>query len=211
MARYRLHGFMQSGNVYKIALYLQCAGLEWEPVVVEVFGGEARSAAWRASVNEMGEVPVLEAEGRKLTQSGAILTWLADHTGRFAPQTADEREEVLRWILYDNYRFTNYIATRRFLKCFGPEAPHPAVLDFFKMRADGALGVVDTHLATRRFMLGDRVTVADFSLVGYLFFPQEETGYDLAVSHPHIHAWRERMTALPGWKHPSSVKNGVVS
>ena len=138
MARYRLHTLKQSGNCYKIALYLQCAGVDWEAVPVDVFGGEARTPEWRARVNEMGEVPVLEVDGETLTQSGAILTWLADETGKFAPKSAAERHGVLRWILYDNYRFTNYFATRRFLKCFGPEAPDPAVLAFFKMRADGA-------------------------------------------------------------------------
>lgn len=210
MARYRLYTLKQSGNCYKIALYLQCAGLDWEAVPVDVFGGETRTPEWRAGVNEMGEVPVLEVDGEKLTQSGVILTWLADKTGKFAPTTEAARRDVLRWILYDNYRFTNYFATRRFLKCFGPEAPHPAVLDFFKMRADGALAVVEKHLASTPFMLGAEPTIADFSLVGYMYFPTEETSYDLAVSHPNIHTWTERIKALPGWKHPYDLLPGKL-
>ena len=210
MAKYRLHGFRQSGNTYKVALYLNCAGLDWEPVLVDVFGGESRTPEWRASVNEMGEVPVLEAGGKKLTQSGAILIWLAETTGKFAPRTADERQDAVRWILYDNYRFTNYYATRRFLKCFAPEAPHPAVLDFFKGRADGALAVVDKHLSQSPFMIGNEPTIADFSLVGYMYFPVEETGYDLTTAYPNIDAWRERMKALPGWKHPYDLIPGKV-
>ncbi len=210
MADYRLHCFKQSGNTYKVALYLNCAGLHWEPVYVDVFGGETRTPEWRASINEMGEVPVLEAGDRKLTQSGAILIWLAKTTGKFAPRTPDEYQDALRWILYDNYRFTNYFATRRFLKSFSADAPHPAVLDFFKMRADGALAVVEKHLSNSPFMIGDRPTIADFSLVGYMYFPIEETGYDLAATHPNIHAWRERMKALPGWKHPYDLLPGKM-
>ena len=114
----------------------------------------------------------------------------------------------MRWILYDNYRFTNYFATRRFLKSFAPEAPHPAVLEFFKGRADAALGVVDKHLGSSAFMLGAEPTIADFSLVGYMFYPIEETGYDLEQSHPAIHAWVQRMKALPGWKHPYDLLPG---
>jgi glutathione S-transferase len=210
MAKYRLHTLKQSGNCYKVALYLECAGLAWDAVPVDVFGGEARTPEWRASVNEMGEVPVLDTGAEKLTQSGAILLQLARETGKFAPRTEAAWADALRWILYDNYRFTNYFATRRFLKCFGPEAPHAAVLDFFKMRADGALAVVDKHLSAMPYMLGQEPTIADFSLVGYMYFPVEETGYDLTVSHPHIHAWRERIKALPGWKHPYDLLPGKL-
>jgi glutathione S-transferase len=210
MSHYTLYTLKQSGNVYKVALYLECAGLSWTAVPVDVFGGEARTPDWRARVNEMGEVPVLEADGQKLTQSGAILTWLAEHTGKFAPRTPAQQHDALRWILYDNYRFTNYFATRRFLRCFAPEAPHPAVLEFLKQRADGALAVVESHLGKTPFMLGSEPTIADFSLVGYMYFPQAETGYDLAKSHPSIDAWRERMKALPGWRHPYDLLPGAL-
>jgi glutathione S-transferase len=184
--------------------------LAWEPVLVDFFGGQTRSADWRTGVNEMGEAPVLEIDGRRLTQSGAILTHLAEATGKFAPRTAEQRYEALRWILYDNYRFTNYFATRRFLKCFAPEAPDPAVLEFLKGRIDAAFAVVDKHLSATPFMVGSEPTIADFSLVGYMYFPAEETGYDLAASHPNIHAWRERMRALPGWKHPYDLLPGEI-
>ena len=208
MARYKLHSFCQSGNCYKIALYLNCAGLTWEPVLVDFFGGETRTPEWRAAVNEMREVPVLEVDGKKLTQSAAILTYLAETTGKFAPATDDQRQDALRWMLYDNYRYTNYFATRRFLKSFAPDAPDPAVLAFLKGRADAALGVVEKHLGTMSFMLGSEPTIADFSLVGYMYFPTEETGYDLTVSHHSIFAWTERMKALPGWKHPYDLLPG---
>jgi len=188
MPRYRLHCFSVSGNCYKVALYLNCAGLDWEPVLVDFFGGETRTPEWRAAVNEMGEVPVLEVDDRKLTQSGAILSYLAETTGKFAPANAEERLDALRWILYDNYRFTSNFGTRRFLKSFAADAPDPAVLAFLKTRTDGALGDVDAHLSSRKFMLGDAPAIADFSLAGYLFYPTEETGYDLSVSHPHIQA-----------------------
>ena len=58
MADYKLHCFAQSGNAYKVALYLTLAGLDWEPVFVDYFrAAEVRSPEWRASVNEMGEAP----------------------------------------------------------------------------------------------------------------------------------------------------------
>lgn len=73
--RYRLHCIGASGNSYKVALYLNCARLDWEPVGVDFAGGETRAANWRPGVNVMGELPVLEVADKRMSQSGAILTW----------------------------------------------------------------------------------------------------------------------------------------
>jgi glutathione S-transferase len=100
---YRLHGFCQSGNTYKVAFLLRALGQPWEPVFVDFMHGATRRPDWRETVNAMGEAPVLEADGRRLTQSGAILTWLADRHGAFGGRDADERYEVLRWLLFDNH------------------------------------------------------------------------------------------------------------
>ena len=208
MARYKLHCFCQSGNSYKPALYLNCAGLDWEPVLVEFFKGATREAKWRESVNEMGEAPVLEAEGRKLSQSGVILTHLAQTTGKFAPKDEAERLEALRWMLFDNHKFTSYLATYRFLKAFAQPAPDANVLAFLKGRFDAAAAIVDKHLAASKFIVGDKPTIADFSVAGYVFYPVEEHGYDWAKTHPNIHAWTERLRALPGWKGPYELMPG---
>ena len=58
MARYRLHCVGASGNSFKVALFLNCAGLDWEPVGVDFAGGETRSPDWRATTNVMGEGPL---------------------------------------------------------------------------------------------------------------------------------------------------------
>jgi glutathione S-transferase len=84
MARYKLHCNGGSGNSYKLALYLNCAGLDWEPIGVDFAGGQTRDPDWRAGTNAMGEVPVLEVNGQRMSQSGAILVWLAETTGKFA-------------------------------------------------------------------------------------------------------------------------------
>src|SRR6185312_11663231 len=70
MAQYKLHCFCQSGNSYKVALYLECAKLDWEPVFADFMHGATREPKWRRSVNEMGEAPVLETAAGKLSQSG---------------------------------------------------------------------------------------------------------------------------------------------
>jgi glutathione S-transferase len=168
MSDFKLHCVGASGNSYKVALYLNCAGLDWEPVGVDFASGQTQDARWRATTNAMGEVPVLEVEGKRLSQSGAILTWLADTVGKFAPVGADARVEALRWILFDNHKFTGNFAPYRMQYSLTPQAPHPAVLSFLKGRVEGAFSIVEKHLATRAFMLGDRPTIVDFSLAGYI-------------------------------------------
>lgn len=208
MSRYRLHCFAQSGNAYKVALYLNCAQLPWEPVFVDFFRGATRSPAFRAGLNEMGEVPVLECGEQKLTQSGAILSFLAEQTQKFAPEGEGERYETLRWLLFDNHKFTSQLATLRFLKSFAPKAADPAVFEFLVQRTKSAFKVVEAHLATRLFMLGARPTIADFSLAGYLFYPAEESGFDLAADYPNLQAWTARIAALPGFVPPYELMPG---
>ncbi len=202
MPDFRLHCFAQSGNANKVALMLNLAGVDWEPVPVEFFAGATRDPAWRAEVNAMGEAPVLEHDGRRLSQSGVILTYLARRTGKFGPANEDEELEILRWILFDNHKYTSYFATHRFMFALAGKPADPAVLGFMRARTETALGIVETHLASRSFLVADRLTIADLSLAGYMFYPTEETGFDLAVSHPHIDAWRQRIAAMPGFKPP---------
>ena len=55
---------------------------------------------------------------------------------------------------------------------------------------------------------GDQPTMADFSLCGYMFYPLEESGYDVAARYPHIHAWLQRLRQLPGWASPYDMLPG---
>jgi len=202
MAYYKLHCNGGSGNSYKLALYLNCAGLDWEPIGVDFAGGQTRNPDWRAGTNAMGEVPVLEVNGQRMSQSGAILIWLAETTGKFAPIGADERFEASRWILFDNHKFTNNYAMHRFQNSLTPERVHPAILSFLRSRVEASFAIADKHLADRAFVLGDRPTIADFSMAGYMYYPPEETGFDIEADFPALHAWRQRLAALPGWKPP---------
>ena len=204
MAEYTLHCFAQSGNAYKPALALQLAGADWAPRFVDYFGGETRTPAYRA-VNVMGEVPVLEHRGLKLTQSGVILDYLAETLGRFGPSVATERREILRWLLWDNHKLTSYTATLRFMRTFVKD-PDAGALAEFRRRAEAAWGVLNAHLAGRRFIVGERLTIADLSICGYLFWP-EEIGVDWAA-YPGIADWLARIRSEPRWVHPYELMPG---
>jgi len=209
MAEYQLYCFAQSGNCYRAALMLNLIGANWAPVFVDfIRKGETRTPEFRAEINEMGEVPVLQHGTRNLSQSGVILHYLAERSGRYLPQGDDERLEALRWIIFDNQKLTGYLGPYRFLRNFAKPAGDPKVLAFLKGRADGSLAILDGRLAGRPFVLGDRPTIADISLVAYLYYPAEEFGFDIAAEHGHIARWLERLRALPGWAHPYALMPG---
>jgi glutathione S-transferase len=194
----RLHCFGESGHSYKVALALELAGVDWEPVFVDFFKGETRGAAYRSAVNEMGECPVLVDGDIRLSQSGVILDYLAERTGRFG---GTDRREVLRWVLWDNHKLSSQAGALRFLMNFLPEEKRPApVIDWLGGRVRGAYEVLDGHLAGRDWIAGEAITAADLSCCGYLFYP-EPFGF-VRADWPNIDRWLARIAALPGWKAP---------
>jgi glutathione S-transferase len=128
-----------------------------------------------------------------------ILDYLAEVTRKFGPKSDDERREIWRWILFDNHKFTANFATLRFLIRFAKTGETP-VTEFLRARAVNALKLVDQHLADRSFIIGKRATIADLSMVGYLYYGEELT----VPLEPHVNVvkWLDRVRALPGWKHP---------
>jgi glutathione S-transferase len=210
MPDYLLYCFAQSGNAYRAALMLNLIGANWKPQWMDFFGaGVQRTADYREGINEMGEVPVLEIDGKKrLTQSAVILTYLARHTGKYLPQGEDEELEALRWMIFDNQKVNGFLGPYRFLKNFAKPPGDPAVLGFLKGRIDGNLAIVDKRLEKAAFVLGARPTIADISMCAYLFYPAEEFGFDLRKDHPAISSWLDRVKALPGWAHPYDLMPG---
>ena len=208
MPKFKLHCFAVSGNSYKVALFLALTNADWEPIFVDYFGGETHGDQWRQSVNDQGEVPVLEHGETKVSQSALILEYLADVTGEYGPHDAEERRDIWRWMLFDNHKFTSYYATLRFLYGLKRTGETP-VTQFLRERATAAYRVVDQHLSDTPFLVSARPTIADLSLAGYVYMP-EETG----MRHddfPHIAAWKDRLRNLPGWKHPYDLMPGPTS
>jgi glutathione S-transferase len=209
MTDYKLYCMAQSGNAYRAALMLNLIGAKWEPIWVDFFGAAVqRTPDYREGVNEMGEVPVLVHGGKKLTQSGVILTYLANHSGKFKPQGEEQELEALRWMIFDNQKVNGFLGPFRFLKNFAKPAGDPAVMAFMKGRIDGALAIVNKRLTGRDFLASDKPTIADVSMTAYLYYPAEEFGFDIAKDYPAIGAWLKRMEALPGWAHPYDLMPG---
>ncbi|MGH1444422.1 MAG: glutathione S-transferase family protein [Cognatishimia sp.] len=206
----KLYCFGESGNAYKAALALELSGLDWEPVFVDFFKGEARSAEYQEKINEMGEVPVLVDGDFKTSQSGAIQQYISEKTGKFGGTTDAERYEILRWVLWDNHKLSSQAGLTRFLMNFLPEDKRPLeTIGFLQGRLKAAYNTLNTHLEGRDWIVGDGLTNADISCCGYLFYP-EPFGFDRA-DLPNIDRWLSNIENTPGWKHPYDLMPGHPS
>lgn len=202
----KLYCFGESGNAYKAALTLQLSGLEWEPVYVDFFNGEARSPEFR-EINEMGEIPVMFDGDVKLTQSGVIQDYVSSKSGKLGGQSAAERREILRWMFWDNHKMSSQAGVLRFLMNFVPEEKRPTeVIAWQQGRLKAALTTLDGALAGRSWLVGDRITIADIACCGYLFYP-EPFSFE-RKDYPNIDAWLDRIAAQPGWKAPYDLMPG---
>jgi glutathione S-transferase len=208
LAEYQLYCFAQSGNAYRAALMLNLIGADWEPVFVDFFNGETRTASYRSSVNEMDEAPVLVHGAKKLTQSGVILEYLAGSSGKFPPRSEDDRLEALRWIVFDNQKVGGNLGPYRFLRNFAKPPGDPVVLEFLKGRAFAALAIVDRRLSSNLYLLGVEPTIADISMTSYLYYPPDEFGFDIAAQYKNVGAWLDRIKTLPRWAHPYDLMPG---
>ncbi|MGY6633916.1 MAG: glutathione S-transferase family protein [Alkalilacustris sp.] len=198
-----LYGFGESGNAFKVAFALRAMDLDWTLHGVDFFRGETRTPEFRA-LNPMGEVPVLVDGDTVLSQSSVILDYLSSKTGLFGGQSAAERREVLRWMFWDNHKLTGTVAPLRFLQNFLPaEKRVPEVIAYLEGRARAAAQVLEAHLQGRNWVVGSAPTIADFSLAGYLWYP-EPKGLEPG-DWPAIDAWLERLTRLQGWAPPYDV------
>lgn len=202
----KLYCFGESGNSYKAALTLQLSGLEWEPVFVDFFNGEARSETFR-EINSMGEAPVMVDGDLTLSQSGAIQDYISTKGGKMGGHSANERREIMRWVLWDNHKLSSNAGTTRFLMNFLPEDKRPKeVIAFMQGRLKAAYTILNDELADKNWLVGNRLTIADIACCGYLYYP-EPFGFDRA-EWPNIDAWLTRISETDGWKLPYDLMPG---
>lgn len=203
----KLHCFGESGHSYKAALALELSGTTWEPVKVDFFAGETRSAEYRANVNELGEAPVLVDGDVTLTQSAVIQQYVSEKTGKFGGVDAAEAREILRWQFWDNHKLSSMAGVTRFLINFLPADKQPKeVIAFNKGRLKGAYDILNSHLEGRDWIVGAAMTNADLTCCGYLFY-DEPFGFTRA-DWPHIDRWLSNIQNTQGWQHPYDLMPG---
>ncbi len=196
MTDIRLYDYAASCNCYKVRLLLANLGRTYERVPVDIFAGETMTDEY-ALKNPARATPVLELpDGRFLPESAAILVYLAEGSALW-PEDPFDRAQVLRWLVYEQTDIIPATGGLRFRLATGRLRPDDP--DAQRRRAAGAevLSVLDRHLESRDFIVGNRYSVADIAVYGYVHVA-DEAGYVMAT-YPRLQRWLERVAAQPGY------------
>jgi glutathione S-transferase len=191
-----LYDNLSSGNAYKVRLMLHKLDLPYRRIEMDIDSGATRTPEFLA-LNPDGRVPLLVLDdGTRLPESNAILAFLAKGTA-LLPESPGDFAQVMRWLFWEQYSHEPNVATVRHWLAHGVEMTPYRKLALEDKRAKGvaALGVMESHLATRQFFVAESFTIADLALYAYTHVA-EEGGFDLAP-YPALRAWLGRVAAQP--------------
>jgi glutathione S-transferase len=189
----QLYGVRLSGHTHRVQLMLTLLELPFDFIDVDLAAGENRGAAFLA-LSPFGEVPVLRDGDVVLTDSTAILVYLAskyDDGGHWLPREPVAAATVQRWLSNASGKIAYGPCAARLVKVFGRQLDHERAT----VIAGQLLGVMEHELDAKRFALGERVSIADIAAFSYIEHAPEG-GISLAP-YPHVRAWLARIRALP--------------
>ncbi len=193
-------------NGVKVSIMLEETGLPYEPHTINIGQNETWTTEF-LSLNPNGKIPAIidpNGPGGKpigLFESGAILIYLAEKAGKFLPSDLAERYETIQWVFFQMAAVGPMFGQLGFFHKFaGREYEDKRPRDRYAAESKRLLGVLETRLAGRDWIMGDAYTIADISLLGWVrnlvgFYGAGEL-VDYA-SLKHVPAWLERGLARP--------------
>ena len=197
----KVYGFarvnkMAHGNTrdLRVLWALEEIGLDYDIVGMDHPNHDLDSPAYRA-LNPFGQIPMIDDDGVVVTESGAILLYLARKSGKLMPHDLAGEAQVLRWTVAALNTIEVPVLTLWFVNLNGGEGTKPseALQDWAKMR----LKQLDGWLAKRQFIATDDFTVADILMTHVL---NAGTDQELMKPYANILAYRARCTERPAWK-----------
>lgn len=192
-----VYGYSPSGNCHKLKMLLGHLGREYRWVEIDSAHGATRTPEYLAK-NPNGKVPMVELDdGRVLTESNAILCWLAEGTAYFGGD-AWQRARTLSWLFFEQYSHEPYVAVARFICGWTPlDSPRRADLPLLREKGHAALRVMERHLAANPWFSGPEYGIADIALFGYTHCAADG-GFDLSAC-PSVQDWLSRVRVQPGF------------
>jgi glutathione S-transferase len=189
-----LYDYPASANCFKVRLLLAQLGLEYGRVPVDIFDGDTLTPEYER-LNPFRSTPVLVLpDGRPLIESHAILWYLARGTA-YLPVDPVVEAEVVRWLIYEQSDVMPAIGGLRFRLVTGRFTSDSPEAEARRANAYEVLRVLDSHLATRKFLVADRYTIADLSVFGYSHTARE-AGLD-TTPYTHFNRWVGEVAEQP--------------
>jgi glutathione S-transferase len=212
----KLHFHPVSTASRPVVLFCAEANIKYEPVVVDLMTGAHHKEPF-ISLNPSRQVPVLEDDGLVLTESSAILKYLADKVNSPAyPKDLKARarvNEVMDWINTGYYREFGYhlVYPQVFPHHKRPtDEAHNGTVQWGKEKTEAWLKILDGHIIGKnKYVCGDQITIADYfaaeilscgDLIGNTY-----------KSYPNIDRWMNTMRALPNWKKTNEAADGFAA
>ena len=180
-------------NSVKVPIALEELGLSYELKPVNVRKGEQKAEAFVA-LNANAKVPVLVDEALVLTESAAILVYLAEKTGKLLPRDGEARARVFEQLFFHASALSPAFGNAGFFKRSSPE-PQPIAEARFSGEAERILGLLDDKLAGQAFMAGEDFTIADIAHFGWLW-RRQFPGVTLD-DRPNLSRWYDTVAARP--------------
>ena len=193
-------------NGVKVSIMLEETGLPYEAHMIDIGQNETWTAEY-LSLNPNGKIPaILDPSGPggkpiALFESGAILLYLAEKTGKFLPSGPAQRYEAIQWVFFQMAAVGPMFGqVGYFFKFAGREIEDKRPLERYRAEYQRLLSVLETRLAGRDWIMGGEFTIADISLLGWVrnligfYGARDIVEYDLLK---HVPTWLERCLARP--------------
>jgi len=188
--------FNGSPNPTKVALFLEEAGLRYEPVPIDTRKGDQFDPEF-LRVNPNAKVPAIVDGDAVVFDSNAILLYLAEKTGKFLPPAGDaKRAELLSWLMFVATGVGPFSGQAVHFKHFAPEKVDYAHKRY-QYEAARHYGVLDARLADRRYLLGDVYTIVDMAAWGWARMVPFILGDDAWSKFPNLKRWFDEISARP--------------
>jgi len=194
-----LHEYSASGNCYKVRLTAALAGVTLERREYDIMKGETRTPEFLANVSSNGRIPVLQVGDRFIPESNAACFYVGEDS-ELVPADRTDRADMLHWMFWEQYHHEPNIATLRFwMRWVGLDRltdNQRSQIPIKRKLGTEALQMMDAHLATRDWFVGNTMTLADICLFAYTHVA-DEADFDLAL-YPNVIEWMERIMTRPG-------------
>ncbi|ADY68238.1 glutathione S-transferase (plasmid) [Agrobacterium tumefaciens] len=190
----KLYHHPLSGHSHRARLFLSLINLPHELVEVDLMSGAHKTPDF-LKMNPFGQVPVLDDDGEYVSDSNAILVYLAKKAGRtdWLPDDLKSAAAVQRWLSVAAGEIAYGPAAARLVTVFGAKFNPDEVIG----RAHAVLGKLETQLSDREWLVGERPTIADVAIYSYVA-RAPEGNVDLST-YPAVNRLLRRIEALPGF------------
>src|SRR5688572_24931953 len=204
MGTLTLYDYLPSGNGYKVRLVLKQLGIPYRLVELDIKRGETRTPEFLAK-NANGRIPLLEISSANggapvwLAESHAIISYLAEGS-KLVPTDRLDRARMWHWLCFEQYNLEPNLGTVRFWLVSLRKSPQELGEKLTEKLDKGhqALAVLERGLTGRRFLVGERYSLADIGLYAYTHVAPEG-GFPLDA-YPNVRAWMARVASQPGYE-----------